>query len=270
MSTSSQQIILSSVLKLLRPLVRILLRHGVPYGTFADLARWVYVDVAAKEFDIPNRKQSVSRISVITGLTRKDVVRIKSLPEPVDENSTGTYNRAARVITGWVRDHSQANGAIAPLPLEGSSPSFAELVKRYSGDMPTRAVLDELIRVGAVERHENDQLKLLVRAYLPPSDNPDKLAILGHDVGDLIAVIDHNLRINGPGQAYFQRKVAYDNLPTEYLPELRRASAERGQALLEHFDREMALYDRDQNPQVGGSGRKRAVVGIYYFEEDFR
>ncbi|MEX1290347.1 MAG: DUF6502 family protein, partial [Desulfobacterales bacterium] len=53
----------AAVLKLLRPLMRILLRNGVSYGTFADLAKWIYVDVAAKEFGIKGRKQTTSRVS---------------------------------------------------------------------------------------------------------------------------------------------------------------------------------------------------------------
>jgi Family of unknown function (DUF6502) len=66
----------AAVLRVLRPLVRLLLHHGVPYETFADLARWVYVDGAYKEFALANRKQSTSRVSVITGLNRKEVARL--------------------------------------------------------------------------------------------------------------------------------------------------------------------------------------------------
>jgi len=63
----------NAILKLLRPLVRILLRNGISYHVFSDLVRWVYVDVAFKSFDIPGRKQTSSRVSVITGLSRKEV-----------------------------------------------------------------------------------------------------------------------------------------------------------------------------------------------------
>ncbi len=91
----------AAVLRLLWPLVRILLRNGVSYRTFSDLIKWVYVDVAGKEFGIKGRKQSASRVSVITGLSRKEVTRMRQLPRPDDHVSAEKYNRAARVIAAW-------------------------------------------------------------------------------------------------------------------------------------------------------------------------
>ena len=257
-----------AIRKVLRPLVRILLQNGVPYVKFADIAKWVYVDVASKEFDLQGRKQSISRVAIITGFSRKEVVRVKAVPSPDDADPVEHYNRAARVISGWVRDYSMPDGAVAHLPIEGDSPSFSELVKRYSGDMPMRAVLDELIRVGAVERLENGQVAVLSRAYLPRVGDDEKFTILNTDVSDLIATIEHNLG-SDPEHAYFQRKVSYNNLPAEFIPQLRMDASKHAQALLEHLDREMAARDRDVKPDIEGSGRKRAVVGIYYFEEDF-
>jgi len=260
----------AAVLRLFRPLVRILLRNGVSYRTFADFAKWVYVDVATKEFGIKGRKQSTSRVSVITGLSRKEVKRVRELPRPDDSASVESYNRAARVIAAWRReiDFLDVEGNPAPLPLEGLGSTFSELVKRYSGDMPVRAVLDELIRVGAVERLENGRVRLLVRAYVPESSEADKLHILGTDVAHLISTIEHNLKAD-PSGLLFQRKVAYDNLPNEVLPEFRELSAKRAQALLEKLDTWLAQRDRDVTPSVKGTGRNRAGLGIYYFEEPY-
>jgi len=260
----------AAVLRLFRPLVRVLLRNGVSYRTFADFAKWVYVDVATKEFEIEGRKQSTSRVSVITGLSRKEVKRVRELPRPDDTASVERYNRAARVIAAWRRESNfqDAEGNAAPLLLEGTGATFSELVKRFSGDVPVRAILDELIRIGAVERLEDGRVGLLVRAYVPESSEADKLHILGTDVGYLISTIDHNLQADPMGPL-FQRKVAYDNLPDEALPEFRELSAKRAQALLEKLDRWLAQRDRDVTPTVRGTGRNRAGLGIYYFEEPY-
>lgn len=261
----------AAVLRLFRPLVRVLLRNGVSYRTFADFAKWVYVDVATKEFGIEGRKQSTSRVSVITGLSRKEVKRVRELPRPDDTASVERYNRAARVIAAWRRESNfqDAEGNAAPLLLEGTGATFSELVKRFSGDVPVRAILDELIRIGAVERLEDGRVGLLVRAYVPESSDADKLHILGTDVGYLISTIDHNLQADPMGPV-FQRKVAYDNLPDEALPEFRELSAKRAQALLEKLDRWLAQRDRDVTPTVRGTGRNRAGLGIYYFEEPYK
>ena len=264
-----RQSLFAAVTKLLRPLIRILLRNGIPYGIFADLAKRVYVDIAADEFGIPGRKQSISRISIITGLSRKEISRVNLLPEQRDEDATERYNRAARVISGWVRDRDFLDDQNHPaeLRMEGSGPTFNELVRRFSGDVPARAVLDELLHVGAVERVGTHSIRLIQRAYLPKTDEASMLDILGTDVQALISTIDHNLR-SRTQESFFQRKVAYDNLPVEIVQELRRLSSSRGQTWLEELDRWLAQQDRDINPSVGGSGRIRAGVGIYYFEEE--
>jgi len=258
----------AAVMTLLRPLVRILLRNGVPYGVFSDLAKRVYVDVATENFGLPGRKQSKSRVSILTGLSRKEVLRVQRLSAPDDAGAAARYNRAARVVAGWVRDprfHDE-RGTPRDLPTEGDGETFGDLVKSYSGDAPARAVLDELVRVGAVARLEDGRVRLAARSYIPRTSEIDKMGILGSDVADLIATIGRN--IDDPANAVFQRKVCYDNLPAEVLPELKRMTEDRGQAVLESFDRWLSGRDRDVNPEAGGTGRKRAGVGIYYFEED--
>lgn len=260
----------TSIMKLLRPLVRIMLRYGMPFGTFAELARAVYVEVAEREFVLPGKKQSDSRISVLTGLNRKEVHRLKQLDLVLADESTARYNRAARVISGWMRNSyfQDLDGQPASLPFDdGSDHSFSALVKLYSGDMPARAVLDELLRVEAVSRGEEGVVSLITHAYLPANLDRDKVAILGVDAADLINTISVNLGGSGSGLR-FQRKVSYDNVSTEAVAEFKQFSAVDSQLLLEKFDRWLASHDRDENPEMGGSGRKRVGVGIYYFEDD--
>jgi len=267
MSDHLRSILSGAIRNLLRPLARILLRHGVPVSEFMEYVKQAYVDVAASEFGVPGRKASISRISILTGLTRKDVSRLVKLAEEPQE-PVERYNRAARVISAWVREPEFKNrsGRPASLPLEGSEASFAELVRRYAGDVPPRAVLDELERVGAVERTRDGRVRLATRAYIPRTGEEDKLGILGVDVADLVSSIDHNLT-QPPEHAFFQRKVAYDNLVGECLPELRERAGRRSQGLLEALDRYLSRNDRDSNPDVRGTGRHRAMLGIYYYEE---
>jgi hypothetical protein len=271
METRVHHALVAAIFRILRPLVRLLLRHGIPFGVMADVVKQVYVDVAFEDFGLPGRKQTTSRVSILTGLSRKEVARLRRLNVWDDDEAVQQYHRAARVMSAWVREPEfhDASGQPAPLPVEGDRASFAVLVRRYSGDMPVRAILDELARVRAVERLEDGRIRLLARSYVPVAGEVEKLSILGTDVADLIATIDWNLRCP-PAEAYFQRKVHYDNLPAEVMPELHALTRERAQVLIEQLDHWMAAHDRDVNPTVQGTGRKRAMVGIYYFEEDFR
>lgn len=269
MKQDAKHALLAAVLKLLQPLIRILLRNGIPFGTFADLAKYVYVKVAMEEFGLPNRKQTASRVSIITGLTRKEVSRIQGLSEIENEETIERYNRAARVVSGWVRDSRflDSSGQPAVLPVEGNGVSFSELVRHFSGDMPVRAVLDELDRVGVIDRLPDGRIRLLTRAYIPAKSDDDKLGILGTDVRDLICTIDNNITREAD-QRLLQRKVSYDNLPDDIIPEFRKLSAQKGQSLLEELDDWLSQHDRDNNPSVSGTGRHRAGIGIYYFEEE--
>ena len=258
-----------ALLRILHALARVLLRHGMPLAAFVELAKRAYVDVVFRDFAIPGRKMTVSRAALLTGLTRKDVQRLVDAPADTDSGFSSPHNRAARVVAGWVRDaefHS-ADGQPKPLPVDDAPASFTALVRRYSGDVPPRAVLDELVRVGTVEREEDGRIRLLSRAYVPRVSDAGKVAILGTDVSYLINTIDHNLQ-EGRGPPRFQRKVMYDNLPVEAVDEFRALAARQSQELIEKLDAWLARHDRDVDPGVRGTGRMRAGVGVFAFEEN--
>ncbi len=261
------QALSTATLTLLRPLVRILLRNNVSHQTFTELAKQAYVEVAQREFGLPGKKQTTSRIAILTGLTRKEVQRLLAAPAGAEQGTTEEYHRAARVITGWVRDPDFGEkGHPFPLRMEGKRASFSELVKRYSGDIPVRAMLDELLRVGAVKQLKDGRICLLSRGYIPQKDPVEKLHILGTDTADLIATIDHNIH-QSPSKARIQRKVMYDNVPVEAAQSFRILAEAQGQALLESLDQWLSHRDRDVNPASKGTGRVRVGLGVYHFEE---
>jgi len=260
----------SALYRMFTAVARVTLKRGLPYDAVAEVAKRAFIDVANREFTIAGRKQSASRVSVLTGIHRKEIARVLAAPDPQDRETSTRVTCAGAVVAGWRRDRVFADrrGMPATLPFDGGAASFAELVRLYGrGDIPARAVLDELLRVGAVERKGDGRIKLLVPAYLPEKTSPEALTILGTDVADLIAVIDHNLA-SAPGAGFFQRKVSYDNLPVEAVAKIRAHAEREGQALLERLDEAMSAFDRDANPDASGSGRKRAMLGIYYFETD--
>lgn len=255
----------------MRPLVRVLLRNGVPFAAFTDVAKRAYIDVAMKEFGVPGKKQTNSRVATITGIPRKEIQRVLALQlsEGVDPDMVIRYNRAARVVYGWVhdKDYADAGGESAVLPFEGDARSFSSLVRSYSGDVPPRAILDELLQVGIAIRDDNGMIKLLERAYIPTKGAAEKLALLGRDVAGLISTMDKNIH-GVPGAPFFQRKVFYDNVSDESAAEFHKFLLCEGQPFLEEFDRWLAQRDRDVNPNATGDGRKAIGVGLYYFEED--
>jgi Family of unknown function (DUF6502) len=253
----------TSVLQLLRPLVRVLLRHGMAYEDFAELVRRSYVDVAERDFALRGRKQTTSRISVITGLNRKEVARLQALQgqgETSDPALAGTMNRAAKVVVGWQRDHAaDASGATPDL----NAAQFAALVRRYSGDMPVRAVLDELRHAGAVTVNENGSYALRGEGYVPRATDSRKIALLGQHAADLLGTIDHNLSAPAE-QAYLQQRVFADHIPAERLEAVRNAMRAAGQQALGGA-RDLLIANDAGDAEVA-PGARRVVLGVYYSE----
>lgn len=260
----------AALYRIFSAIARVCLRRGFGFEAVVELAKRAFVDVAQHEFRLPNRKPSASRISVLTGIHRKEIGRVLGSPDPQQVARDNQITNLAALIAAWRRDSTfcGSRGNPKPLPFDSGSPCFAELVRRYGrGDVPPRAVLDEMVRVGAVTLLRDGKIRLQATDYVPGSSSAEGLSILGTDVSDLIAAIDHNL-FNTEEPPFFQRKVAYNNLPEEALLRVQASLAEQGQALLEQLDRELADEDRDSNPKVRGTGQKRLMVGVYSYAHD--
>lgn len=236
----AQQVLISALFRLLRPLVRILLRNGLSVDAFEEVARRVYVDVAEKDFALEGKKQTTSRIGVLTGLNRKEVARLLKQPIEDPQSFRIQHNRAERVMTAWLRDEDFLDEKGDPLQLPFAGPnSFSELARRYSGDMPARAVADELIRVGVLGESEDDSLRLLSRGFVPNPNSDEWTTILGISIEDLLTTIDHNMS-HDRSEGRFQKAVIYDGIPRRDAEAFRRLSARWGQRVLEELDRWLA------------------------------
>ncbi len=268
MSNTANNPLSHAVRTMLRPLVRLLLRNGVAYADFVHFVKQMFVEVASEDFDLPGRKQSVSRIAVVTGINRKEVKRL--LEEDLDDSPGPENNRAARVVNGWMRDEKycdpKGNARALSWAVADDDASFESLVKEYSGDMPARSILDELIRLGAAQLTDDNQVSLTSNGYVPASNKEELLRLSGESVGDLLATIDHNLAGDST-TTRLQLSVAYDNVSREGVDLFRSLSREKSLELLHYLDGFLATQDRSVNPSARGEGRHRTGVGIYFFEE---
>ncbi len=257
-----------AVERLLAALFRVLLRHGLSYTAFERVARRVYVDVALREFTIPGKKPSISRVSILSGLTRKEVQRLLAeagAPRGID---AVPQNRAVRVLSAWTRDADFVDSHGQPRPLDptDATSGFAALVRRHSGDMPVRAVFDELQRVGAVIGLADGRLQLVQRAFVAPAA-ADKIEHLGSDVPDLLRTIEYNIE-QGDTDPRFQRRVMYHDVPARLIEEFRKMSATQAMALLVKLDRWLAAKTAaaDATPKTN-EPLVRLGMGIHYFEQ---
>ena len=261
--------LLKATLKILKPLVQILMRYEISHGEFSEIAKQAYVDVAYDKFSIPSRKTTYSRVAVLTGLSRKDVVRIVESREGELPNlKKASANRVSRVVSGWLRDADfcDENDQPRSIPLKGSVDSFEELVARYGGDVTAGSILEELQRNGAVTIDNDQNVKLVFQTYLPDNNQLEKIDIFSISATDLLSTGIHNVE-HDKDNARFQRQVIYYKIPESLAEEFKKFSNEKSNELLLEYNRWLGRHKKRRNPPPG-EVTKRLGVGIYYFEND--
>ena len=248
--------------QILSALARLLLRYGVGYTAFAEVSKRAFIDVAWRDFALPGKKQTVSRVSALTGISRKEVGLVLK-QAPLENTQSIHINRIARVISGWLNDKKYLDEQQCPVDLsfEGDI-SFSSLVKTYSGDLTPKTIADELLRNNAIKMLPGGFIRLSQHAYIPNDDVIKKMDFLGTDVSDLIHTISHNIK--EPEVPFFQRKVLYQNIDPVCVDKLRSELNHLNQEYLEKM--QQLIHSHGQSAK--GQRKKRLGVGIYYIEED--
>lgn len=257
-----------AVLRILDPLVKWLIEAGMGVGDVVALVKTAYVRAASDQGRLAggeSERPNVSRISVITGLTRIEVARILEAgeAEPVDDRGR---QRAERVLSGWWNDPNfqDDTGEPAILPTRGTKRSFTALVERYSGErwlVPT--ILEALLRVKAVRRRSDGRLQALSRSYATVRWDPDGVVAFGEELGEHCATLVHNLKF--PAHARYARRVLNARLDPKFVPMLTRDLVQQAEGFANATDG--TLNDR-YHTLTGGSTKEAGSLGVtlYLFE----
>lgn len=246
-------------LRLLRPLARIMLRHGLSTYDFSRLANIAFVQAARDILREQGKPLSFSRVSTITALHRHVVSDIVNSEDSGPSYPAGDKdyrrNRLARVLTGWFEspDYTDTEGRPRPLPVEGPAPSFATLVHEYSGDIYPKIILDELLHVGAVRMLKDGSLRAVTRRYTLGGADPAAIEHLGSVARDVLGTLEHNLAV--PAEArYYDDTVVSISLDRAALPLFRRLLRERGAAFLEDIEGWLSEHEKPVAPDTVRAG----------------
>lgn len=254
--------ILTACRRSLRPIARWLLRSGVTWKEFAQISRNVFVAVATDEFGIKGRPTNVSRVALMTGLTRREVRRQRELLASPAAPDPDHMSHATRVLSAWHQDPSFLDRDGKPLELEekGEAPSFEALLKRYAGDIPPRALAKELLRAGAVAQDAGGRYRVLFRTYIPRQ--MDALAVIrsGDVLADVGTTVEYNLSRPAESPSRFERRAHNPKIDPVHIVAFRAFLEREAQALLERAD---AWLTDHESPDGKAVPTVRLGLGIY-------
>src|SRR4051794_37455806 len=258
--------LIAALRHLLYPLVRLLVARGATYPMLAELLKQIYVDVASKEFRIEDEAPSDSRVSLLTGVHRKDVRRLRGVAQGEAQRMPESVALGAQLVAAWMerRPFRDARGRPRPLPRlasQGGASSFESLVASVSKDIRARPVLDEWIRLGVVELDAKDRVVLRSSAFVPARGFDEKAFYLGHNLHDHLAAAAHNLL--GEGQPFLERVVHYDALSPASAKALAELAEKTGMEALQSVNKKaMALEAADRGSR---EPRQRISFGAYFY-----
>jgi hypothetical protein len=271
MSSAIQDRVLAATVTCLRPLARILLRAGINYRQFAEAAKHAFLEEAASERDARGRSANVSRIAVRTGLSRKEVARIRDKrPQQLAAASdlvgeVRNASHAARTLQLWYSDARfvDSSGAPRELPFSGDDASFTAVIRAVGGDVPAGAVRAELLAAGAVVELAAGSLKLVKRYFVPGNVDEDLVIGLTQIVHPVLEGLARNTG-REKLEPFIQRLAYSDRLVPSAVPLFRQIARERATDFVDSVDD--WLISNEVKPGTLAAQSLRVGVGVFYYE----
>jgi hypothetical protein len=263
--TVPDQALVEAVELILRPLARLFVEQGLVFPTVEELLKQAYVRVTDAEFPLDGEPPSDSRISILSGVHRKDVRRLRAGPYAVPRSITLPF--ASEVVTRWISDarylDAQRRPRVLPRTARGSAPSFDGLVASISKDVRPRVLLDELERLGVAAQSDPDHVELLVSAFVPQKDRSQRLFYLGRNVHDHLAACAHNLAQREPSM--MEQSVYSFELSDHSVADVAEAARREWASALGRLIRVIAACE--ERDRLAGQTSRRINVGMYFFHE---
>lgn len=260
---AAPSLMLVRVLVVLRPLVRLLLRHGVTYPALAAALKRVFLDAARAELAQRGMAQTDSAVTLLSGVHRRDVRALSRGGEAEAAELPAPLGLAAEVVARWLQRDPLADARSRRLP-RGGADGFDALVAAVSSDVRPRAVLDELERLG-VARDEGDEVQLLRSGFVPDRALEASSLLMSQNLHDHAAAAVAN--VSGTGN-FLEQAVFVDDIGGESAARLQRAAvAAWKQAFASVMAEAQARCDADARDLPAEQRDQRARFGVYFYSE---
>ena len=254
----------------LRPIVRFLLRNGVTWNDFKELSKDMYVDVARQEYGIQGRPTNNARVAVLTGLSRREVSRIRDKLLRGDESPDLRHgNRISKILTGWHvdPDYRETNGQPNDLTITGPTGSLSSLLKRYAGDLPHGALKKEMLQLGLIKEGPDGKVKVLQRDYMYTTLDPEIVRQMSVALHDHATTLEHNINPQRKKPVRFERMADNARISARSAKTFMKLVENRGMEFLQEIDAWLSTHET--NELDGDSDRNlRLGVGVYLIYDD--
>jgi hypothetical protein len=266
--TTTSPALVRAIRRTLRPLVRLMLSSGVTYPLVSELLKSVFVEVADREFRLGEKAPTDSRVSLVSGVHRKDVRRLRSADQALDEVVPDTVSFGGKLVTAWLTDERFLDEEGRPRALSktrtpGEPACFEDLVAGRSTDIRPRVVLDEWLRLGIVHIDPRDRLVLNTDAFVPKAGLDEKLFFFAHNLHDHAAAATDNLLGNRVPQ--LERSLMYDGLTEEGIAAVDKRARQFGNRMLQELNR--LASEREEAEATSTAPRRRFTCGVYFYSE---
>jgi len=265
--------LLKAARRVLRPLVRMMMRSGITYPVLADVLRTLFVEVASTELLTTARSRTDSRISLMTGVHRKEIRRLREVPMDNDA-PPAIVTISSQVIARWLGTPAYQDASHRPIPLPrlagpAGGPSFEGLLESVTTDIRPRSLLDGWLEQGIVTLDANDRVHLNTDAFIPRAGGEEQMFYFGRNLHDHVAAAVANIGTSNAAP-YFDRSLHYDGMTPEAAARLIAFARDGGmRALVEANQLAASLTDGDIPPPAENQlTRKRVNFGVYVYSED--
>ena len=260
--------LLSALRHLLAPLVRLLTARGVTYPMLTELLKQTYVDVAVRHFGLEDAPPTDSRVSLLTGVHRKDVKRLRAAAGEPGEAMPEMVALGAQLAAAWttrreLRDRRGRPRPLARLASQGGERSFEALVAGISKDIRASTLLDEWLRLGVARIDAQDRVVLNSAAFVPSRGFDEKAFYFGHNLHDHIAAAAHN--VQGLQPAFLERSVHYEGLQPDSVTRIKERAEAAGMDAIQSVYRESK--ERESRDRKAEGPKQRLTFGIYFYSE---
>ncbi len=257
----------ATFLHLLQPIARLFLRFGRGYREYAELSKSAFVVVASEDYGVHGRPTNVSRIAAMTGLTRKEISRIRRRIDDGEGARSDRTTPVREVMDAWRSDAEflGANGKPAVLSIDGRTGSFRSLIRRFAGDIPEGAMKKELQRIGAVEC-DGERLTLLPESPEKLAAEDDMASLLRAGPYPLLAAIARNESVYREGDAWPIETVSRKTIRKADVRRVRKLVSVRLRATTTNIADLLDAYATLQNGEATDERLVPVSAGVFYTE----